>query len=191
MGGQFVLELDPEVATIEAVQTGGMLKAGTANERGLKDGIFKFSFAQLGAGEFKQGEVLLTLTIRARKATNLDGHLQFTSDDLLPEVYQQDQTNSLALIPGQSGIEGLRLAQNRPNPFADQTIIDYFLPENTPVVLSVMDIAGREVLVRQMAGQKGLNSIVIQGNELPRQGMYIYSIRTHDGLLQNKMIYLR
>ena len=190
-GGQFVLELDPEVAGIEAVQTSGILKAGTANERKLDDGVFKFSFAQLGPGEINQGEVLLTLTIRARKSTNLNGHLQFTSDDLSPEIYQQDKTNTLALIPGQSGIEGLRLAQNRPNPFADQTIIDYFLPANTPVVLSVMDIAGREVLVRQLAGQKGLNSIVIQGSELPRQGMYIYSIRTHDGLLQNKMIYLR
>ncbi|MCB0658836.1 MAG: T9SS type A sorting domain-containing protein [Saprospiraceae bacterium] len=189
-GGQFALWLDPTVAAIVEVQADGVLKSGTMNDRALQDGLIKYSFVQQKPAGVDQGEVLLTLTIRAQQTTNLEGHLQFVNQELAAEIYQQDQTSELVLVPGQPGTEGMRLAQNRPNPFADQTIIDYFLPQSANVQLTVVDLAGKQVLNRQLDGNKGLNSVVIAGSDLPQQGMYIYMIRTNTGLLQNKMIYL-
>ena len=88
------------------------------------------------------------------------------------------------------------LHQNYPNPFNPSTNINYDLPEESHVTITVFDIIGKHVktLVKgnQLAGFKtirwdGKN----QNNENVAAGMYVYQIKSGLNVLSKKMILLR
>ena len=88
------------------------------------------------------------------------------------------------------------LHQNYPNPFNPSTNINYDLPEESHVTVTVFDIIGKHVktLVQdnQSAGFKtirwdGKN----QNNENVAAGMYVYQIKSGLNILSKKMILLR
>ena len=88
------------------------------------------------------------------------------------------------------------LHQNYPNPFNPNTNINYDLPEESHVTVTVFDIIGKHVktLVQdnQSAGFKtirwdGKN----QNNENVAAGMYVYQIKSGLNTLSKKMILLR
>jgi len=73
------------------------------------------------------------------------------------------------------------LYQNYPNPFNPVTSIEYYLPKQTMVTLSVYDILGREVasLVNNEVRQAGLQSVTFDGKNLA-SGIYYYKISAGD-----------
>ena len=88
------------------------------------------------------------------------------------------------------------LHQNYPNPFNPSTRIDYDLPQDGFVKISVLDIIGREVStildIKQIAGLKSItwSGTDDQGKMLP-SGVYICLMKTNDLILSKKMILLR
>ncbi|MCS7019412.1 MAG: family 10 glycosylhydrolase [Cytophagales bacterium] len=71
-----------------------------------------------------------------------------------------------------------RLFQNFPNPFAQETYIQYYLPQRTPVWLQVHDLTGKPIslLVEQMQ-ESGLHEFRFDASDLPA-GVYICTLRT-------------
>ncbi|RJQ26043.1 T9SS C-terminal target domain-containing protein [Candidatus Parcubacteria bacterium] len=79
------------------------------------------------------------------------------------------------------------LAQNYPNPFNPSTLIQFSLPANSLVRISIFDILGREV--KQLTNQEfsgGVHSIRFDGEGIS-SGTYIYMIQTKFGQLSRKM----
>ncbi|MBI3194109.1 MAG: T9SS type A sorting domain-containing protein [Ignavibacteriae bacterium] len=70
-----------------------------------------------------------------------------------------------------------KLFQNIPNPFNPQTTINYSLPEDMNVKLTIIDLLGREVktLVDGIES-KGYKSVRFDGTELP-SGIYFYRLQ--------------
>lgn len=89
-----------------------------------------------------------------------------------------------------------RLAQNYPNPFNPATTIEYDIPENTFVTLSIYDSYGHHVktLVREMK-QRGSHSVTWNGkneqNVPVASGLYLYRIVTENFKSAGKMTLLR
>ena len=88
------------------------------------------------------------------------------------------------------------LKQNYPNPFSPSTQIQYALPEETRVVISIYDLMGRKVrtLVNdvQDAGYRTViwNSTNNMGR-LVSAGVYIYSIQAGDFVQNRKMVLMK
>ncbi len=88
-----------------------------------------------------------------------------------------------------------RLAQNRPNPFAGSTRIEFALPEASAYELSVYDLTGR--LVRRYAGQAepGTTGITWDGRtrtgEAAAPGVYFYRVRAGSHEQTLRMLRLR
>lgn len=93
-------------------------------------------------------------------------------------------------VQGQVADEGdkVQLGQNIPNPFTDQTRIDFKLPEGSQVVLEISDSQGRklEKLIDGYLGE-GTHSITWDGSRFS-PGMYYYSLYANGVLLTKKMI---
>ncbi len=67
------------------------------------------------------------------------------------------------------------LLQNRPNPFSEQTTIEYFIAENvTDAAIMVFDLNGK-LMVNEPIKPTGKGSVIISGNKL-NPGMYYYSL---------------
>ncbi|MCA6362219.1 MAG: tail fiber domain-containing protein [Bacteroidetes bacterium] len=67
------------------------------------------------------------------------------------------------------------LQQNVPNPFNQQTVINYTVAQNAGVaMLTIYDLNGRQIRAEQL-NQRGAGQLVINANELA-PGMYIYAL---------------
>lgn len=83
---------------------------------------------------------------------------------------------------------GFRLEQNYPNPFNPSTVIQYFIPQNTKVNLSVFNTEGQKIatLVNQEQ-QEGVHAVEFISSALP-SGIYFYKITTANFSATKKMI---
>lgn len=67
------------------------------------------------------------------------------------------------------------LNQNTPNPFSQNTIIEYYIPDNAEIAnIYVYNMNGAQIM-SFMIPEKGQGSITIKGAELTA-GMYLYSL---------------
>mgnify|MGYP003328717481 FL=1 len=88
------------------------------------------------------------------------------------------------------------LNQNYPNPFNPSTQIQYALPEETRVVISIYDLMGRKVrtLVNDVQ-DAGYRSVMWNAtNDMGRlvsAGVYIYSIQAGDFIQNRKMVLMK
>lgn len=86
---------------------------------------------------------------------------------------------------------GYSLEPNYPNPFNPTTVIQYHLPEQAPVQLTVYDMLGREVatLVDEHQ-QSGYHEVTFDATGLS-SGMYLYRIRTEGFEETRSMMFIK
>jgi enterochelin esterase family protein len=109
---------------------------------------------------------------------NWKGHLRFALKQFFPP---QTGINEI-IIP-----EKIRLYQNFPNPFKTTTRIDFDIPENSQVELTVYDASGKPV--QTLCNGKVFiqqNSVSFTNPDLAG-GVYIYSLRVDSYLISKKM----
>ena len=88
------------------------------------------------------------------------------------------------------------LKQNYPNPFNPSTQIQYALPSESRVVISIYDLTGRKIrtLVNEVQSAGHRSVMWNATNEIGRQvsaGMYIYSIQAGDFIQNRKMVLMK
>jgi hypothetical protein len=77
---------------------------------------------------------------------------------------------------------GLRLEQNKPNPFQNQTVIPFYLSESDNVVLAVFDLNGQKLLEKKAFFNAGSHEWLLNTEGVLQSGSYIYSVKTQRGI---------
>lgn len=83
------------------------------------------------------------------------------------------------------------LYQNEPNPFENQSVIRFDMDQSSEVEFLFYDIKGKLVYSFKDYFLEGENSITINANKLAGSGTYLYTMRTNDFSLTNKMVLVR
>lgn len=84
---------------------------------------------------------------------------------------KQNSQSGLTDLPGTVA----SLAQNRPNPFSQTTVIELTLPESTSeAYVCIYDLQGRQVMRLPVEG-RGVTSVTVDGSSL-QPGMFIYTL---------------
>ena len=105
--------------------------------------------------------------------------------DMLSEV-QQD--NARKAVSANKSISA-QLLQNTPNPFNQNTTIDYYLPEETrEAAIRLYDMNGTEIVAFPI-NAFGKGELVIDGGSL-RAGMYLYTLIADGELVDTKQMIL-
>ena len=87
-------------------------------------------------------------------------------------------------------VKELKLLQNQPNPFKNHTIIPFYLNENSPARLVILDMNGR--LINQFDGfEKGYNEVRVDAEELDGNGVYYYQLITKKSTITEKMVLIK
>lgn len=84
--------------------------------------------------------------------------------------------------------DGMTLSQNYPNPFVDETRIDFYLPVGGEVKFFVMDQMGRMVYQETGYYDSGDHSIYFD-KPLGASGVYYYGIECNTNRLMRKMVF--
>ncbi|MBN1971414.1 MAG: T9SS type A sorting domain-containing protein [Candidatus Delongbacteria bacterium] len=87
-------------------------------------------------------------------------------------------------------IETFSLFQNYPNPFNPTTTIQFSLPSDAVVQISVFDISGKTIFEKNINSSSGLNSFDFDGSNLA-SGQYFYKIETEGFSKIQKMILIK
>ncbi len=109
--------------------------------------------------------------------------------------YRQTTASAVALNQERQHLSFHRI-QNFPNPFNDQTVIDYELPQDTQVEIVVFSVNGKKVktLINQCQ-QKGKHSIRWDGRDeaglLLHSGMYLCQLKTDEQFATRRMVYIK
>ncbi len=84
------------------------------------------------------------------------------------------------------------LFQNQPNPFSDNTLVSFYLPQATTASLSVFDGAGRVLFSQNNDFVKGYHTVTLDAAALPSQGAGVlyYRLETPTHSAVRKMVRL-
>ncbi len=105
-------------------------------------------------------------------------------------IYNENLPKDITTVPGTETAKIFQL-RNYPNPFSKNTIIEFHLPQEEKVKLSVYDLLGREVIVlvneTKMAGVYKINLEVTKLSA----GTYIYHIQAGEFTENRRFIVLK
>ncbi len=76
----------------------------------------------------------------------------------------------------------------RPNPFVNSISLMAELGRPQDITVSLVDAAGRQVYSYTLAGQKGVNTVQLNGLDRFSKGIYIMRVHTADETLQQKLV---
>jgi hypothetical protein len=162
----------------------------TANNVGvLANGVVTMSYASNEAVNANEGEVLFTLVVRADKATTVSEILSMSSDVTKAESYNSDlKVGNVSLSVRTAPVASIELFQNEPNPWKGQTTVSFHMPVAATATLSVYDVTGKVVTVRNIDAAKGLNSEVFTKEQLGVSGVLYYTLVSGEFTATKKMI---
>ena len=113
-------------------------------------------------------------------------------EDLTALVKQLLQTHasstSNVVLKNANGAVKPSLEQNSPNPFTQNTVINYYVPQNAgKAVINITDINGR--LIKTVTAAKGNGKITIEKGQLT-SGTYMYSLYVDGNAVSTKQMLL-
>jgi Cohesin domain/HYR domain len=193
-GLQFTMKYDIEKLELTDIQTGNLADMSNGNFGVVQNGTITASWnSNHNEAQFAN---FFTLEFKAKTNTTLSEVLALNSSMTNAEAYTNDEENlQVALqfnknntMPAQE--QAMTLFQNQPNPFSEMTEVKFYLPENSPAILTVMDLNGR--IVRQWKNEysKGYHTLSMNKNELSNSasGIFYYQLQTATQTATKKMI---
>jgi hypothetical protein len=185
-GFQYTMNLDG--ASFVGINSGA-LEVTASNVGVLENGVLTMSYASNEAVNATEGEVLFTLVVKANKAMNVSEMITMNSDVTRAESYNSDlKVGNVSLSVRTAPVASIELFQNEPNPFKGQTTVSFNISEATTATLSVYDVTGKVVSVRNIDAAKGLNSEVFTKEQLGVSGVLYYTLVSGDFTATKKMI---
>ncbi|MEZ4956440.1 MAG: hypothetical protein R2825_22975 [Saprospiraceae bacterium] len=142
----------------------------------LDEGFITASWFRVMKAGAAMDAPLFSLRFRAIEGGMLSEMLDLNSRLTKAESYEADGTThpvGLAFSGKKALANSFQLFQNIPNPFNDETIIGFQLPEAANAFLSVYDVSGK--VMKTVGGQfaKGYHEIRIDNADLPKYWRFL------------------
>ena len=190
LGFQYTMQFNSDYLEVQHLTETSLMDKSDFGQSFLQRGYLLSSWVNTASGT-SENPSLFTLTIKAKKAGQLSDLLQINDAFLKAEAYNSEgKTLPLQLYFEKNHSDKFQLFQNKPNPFAQFTVINYLLPKDARVQLNLFDVQGKLLKTVQQNGQKGMNKIAIQRAELATNGIFYYQINTPFGQETKKMLVL-
>jgi hypothetical protein len=87
-----------------------------------------------------------------------------------------------------TGNSGFLMEQNKPNPFTNQSVINYRLPSNTKASIAVVDLSGKFIREYTLSSEKG--QVIINSSDIGK-GIFIYTLISDNEVMISKKMIIR
>lgn len=190
LGFQGTVMFDP--ATLELIDIkGGMLDISDQNFgfRFLSEGLLTASWSDPDMASLPEGEKLFELIFTARESGKLSDLINMGSTVTTAEIYEGDNARPLELkFDNVTESDGFVLFQNRPNPFRDETVIGFRLPQSQYATLTIYDVTGKLVYEYSDHFVAGYNELTVRRSDLNVGGVLYYRLDAENFNASRKMI---
>ncbi len=199
---QFALRFDPAQLQLDTIETiaGSPMQADNFGLFNLGDGEIRAAVALGEPITLNDGTPVFRLKFKAlQSGFRLSEVLQLGEDILLAEAYNSDYTPGPVKMIYTDVLTGanypveskLRLFQNRPNPFAERTVIGFELPGACEATLRVFDARGRLLSEQSAYYAEGSHYLEFDFGAEGVSGVLYYELTTPYGLLTKRMVLSR
>ena len=139
------------------------------------------------ATSFQAGaETPIVLTFRTNDPQS--AKIELRNKEILNEYYNNTfETKEIKLIEIQEEAS-LKLEQNVPNPFIQNTQIQFTLHNRGEAKFDVTDMNGRLIYTQSGIFNAGKNTITLNADDLTGSGVYYYTLTTTDQKETRRMI---
>ena len=196
-GYQFTIDFNSELLQFKEVISGEPISM-SQNNFGLNKttkGKLTTSWENVGDIRTNKETVLFTLVFEAKETVELSEALTINSSVTPAEAYdEKEELLDVNLHFSTNKLDkNVRLFQNRPNPFRDQTMISFNLPVSTEGAISIFDINGKLLKTYYGKYAQGYNQVAIDLSEIHTQtGVLYYQLTTPvTKRLSEKMVLIR
>jgi len=134
---------------------------------------------------------MFTLRFTAKADAKLSEMLRISSQYTRSEAYNGDGLLNIGLnfsVEGKAKAAEFALYQNQPNPFKNETVIGFNLPESGIAKMKFFDVTGKLLKVVEDDFSEGYNEISITRAEFPSSGVLYYQLETATNSAIKKMI---
>ncbi len=192
-GFQATLQYDNEKLEFVGMQEGMLPAFGDQNYHHVSAqvGTVTFNWFKAEGASIEAGEPLLYARLKAKSDALLSDVLSINSSIIANEVYNADATiGSLSLVfEGKiNNPQTTRLLQNKPNPFSDETNIQFELAQGGEATISVMDLSGKVIWQHKGNYTAGVQEIRLHKNMLGKDGVFLYRLDAGDFTETKRMI---
>jgi type IX secretion system substrate protein len=135
-------------------------------------------------------DVLFTIQLRATKPGSINQSLSINSDITEAELYLENEETFLPVLTFQTeNIEdGLEIVSCAPNPWKEETIVNFYLPEEDKVTFTLFDVSGREVYTASKFLNEGSQQFQLKASDFSARGMMFFEINNSKERVFKKMI---
>ena len=167
----------------------GLLDVNNNNVGVISNSVVTMSYASAYNVTSNENDVLFTIVLKADKATKVSELLELSSLVTKAESYSADlKVGKISLNIKTLPVDGIELYQNEPNPFRGMTTVSFTMPKAAFATLSIYDVTGKLVAVRNIEAIKGLNSEIFNREQLGASGILYYTLESGDFTATKKMI---
>lgn len=206
---QFTMRWDPEIVEfVEMTDTNFMDKSSLfVNEGNAPLGFIQLLWTDftLGGESLDDGDALVKMKFKVIGDKGDTSWLEISDD---PVMFLAGDSVTQAAIPtarnngtvivrkpvstyGPVSEGNLTLHQNQPNPFREETRIQFDLTESEYITFKLYDLSGKLILEQAQLYPAGSQFIVLEQHQLPSAGTYLYQIQSENYLLTKKMNLVR
>ena len=125
-------------------------------------------------------DVLFTLQLRAIKSGNIGQALSINSEITEAEIYLVDEETFLPVLHVDDPHAGsdLQILSCAPNPWKEETIINFYMPESEQVNFTLFDISGREIFSTSSYLKSGHHQHQLKSSDFKARGILLLEIKT-------------
>ena len=188
LGLQGTIEFDVNQLEFVSLIENSFVKSSNFGTNNIEKGFLTYSINEKTKDKLLN-EVIFSIVFKAHTDGKLSNNLTFSSALTLNELYDWNgeiYSQELIFTELHEYIE-LDLF-NYPNPFSNHTIIQFNLPVETAYQLIFRDVSGKEVKAISAVGNKGLNEVIFNANEVPNSGIILYELKTKETSIIKKMV---
>ena len=195
IGYQFTMWISPQYAELLAIEEAGlMMNDEHFGYQDLENGHITTSWNHPKGVSLNASDALFTINLKIKKDCSSADLFSINSKLTVAEAYDANLNVSDIhfVIEGQSDkVYGYKLHQNTPNPFGFETSIAFELPSDEFVSLNIYNVNGD--LLRTFSGNyaKGLNTILVNTNDLSGNRILYYKLDTGEYSAVRKMIVIK
>jgi hypothetical protein len=183
---QFTLSFANGAAQLKSVKGGEFM-----NDANF--GLFDRNITTVWAGNEKiAGKQLFNVTFVANKSGMLSDVLSLGSERTQAVATAEGQNVNVNLSFNNGKVSGgeFALYQNQPNPVANSTEIGFNLPTDGSAKLTIFNVEGKVLMVKNGTYKAGYNKVEITKSELNANGVLYYRLDTPEHSASRKMIIL-
>ncbi len=187
-GFQFTLNYDYESIEILSIES----KSGDFNKNNYKVNANEIAISWNTIENHIQTTELFNITAIAKSNGKISDLLEIVSGKIAAELYDEKGfIKTPRLVSKTSESQEFKLFQNIPNPFSENTEVNFNLKSAGLVNIRVSDVQGRVIKAVSTDFSKGFNTYVINSNDLGRAGVYYLTLSTASQSATIKMVVLR